>query len=69
MFPKIKVLSILPKLMDSLWLKILLFCLLLTLILSPFAGFAPLLIFLLVAGTWWIVQSILQALITGETSE
>lgn len=55
--------------MQNLWFKILILCLLLTLILSPFAGFAPLLLFLLAAGVLWIVQSIFQVLVTGEPTE
>jgi len=55
--------------MSDLWSKILIFGLLLTLILSPFAGFAPLLLFLLAAGTLWIVQSIFQVLIAGKPTE
>jgi hypothetical protein len=55
--------------MERLWFKIFLFSLLLTLVLAPFAGFAPLLLFLLVAGVLWIARSLLQVFLTGEPLE
>lgn len=53
--------------MDSIWSKIFLFSLLLLLALAPFAGFAPLLLVILFAGTVNLVGSIVQILFFGET--
>ncbi|HEY9769908.1 MAG TPA: hypothetical protein V6C71_15670 [Coleofasciculaceae cyanobacterium] len=53
--------------MNNIWYKTILFGLLLMLILAPFAGFAPLLLVLLIAGVVWFFSSILKVLIFGET--
>lgn len=45
---------------------ILLVSLLLLFLLAPFAGLAPLMLLLLVAGVVWVVGSLLQVLIFGE---
>ena len=52
--------------MNNIWTKVILFGLLLMLVLAPFAGFAPLLLVLLLAGTYWFVSSIAKVLIFGE---
>ena len=53
--------------MNDIWYKLLLFALLLMFVIAPFAGFAPLLLVLLVAGAYWFFSSILQAFIYGKT--
>lgn len=53
--------------MNDFWYKTLLFGLLLMLVLAPFAGFAPLLLVLLVAGVYWFLSSIFQILIFGKS--
>lgn len=53
--------------MNNIWYRIILFSLLLMLVLAPFAGFAPLLLVLLIAGVYWFFSSILQVLIFGES--
>jgi hypothetical protein len=53
--------------MNSIWLRIILFGLLLTLVLAPFAGFAPLLLIILIAGTLWFLASIFQILVLGNS--
>ena len=52
--------------MNSIWYRIVLLVFLLTLILAPFAGFAPLLLIILFAGVYWFVVSIGQILIFGD---
>ena len=54
--------------MDNIWSRVVLFGLLLMLILAPFAGFAPLLLILLLAGVYWFFSSIVRVLIFGESS-
>jgi hypothetical protein len=53
--------------MNTIWSRIILFGLLLTLVLAPFAGFAPLLLIILIAGTLWFLTSILQILVLGNS--
>lgn len=53
--------------MNNIWYRIALLIFLLTLVLAPFAGFAPLLLMLLVAGIYWFGSSILKILILGES--
>ena len=53
--------------MNNIWYRIILFSLLLMLVLAPFAGFAPLLLMLLIAGVYWFFSSILQVLVFGES--
>ncbi|HAG80778.1 MAG TPA: hypothetical protein DCL61_06320 [Cyanobacteria bacterium UBA12227] len=55
--------------MKSTWTKVLLLSLLLIAILAPFAGLAPLMLIVLVAGVCSIVGSIVQVLIFGETQD
>lgn len=55
--------------MDNIWYKVILFGLLLMLVLAPFAGFAPLLLVLLLAGVYWFFGSIVKVLIFGEPSK
>lgn len=54
--------------MNNIWYRVILFGLLLMLILAPFAGFAPLLLVLLLAGVYWFFSSIIRVLIFGESS-
>ena len=53
--------------MNNILYKIILFALLLMLVLAPFAGLAPLLLVLLIAGAAWFFSSILQVLVVGES--
>ncbi|WP_036488006.1 hypothetical protein [Myxosarcina sp. GI1] len=53
--------------MNTFWLRIIAFGLLLMLVLAPFAGFAPLFLIILVAGAFWFLGSILQVLVFGES--
>lgn len=55
--------------MNSFWLRIIAFGLLLLLVLAPFASFAPLFLIILVAGTFWFLGSIFQVLIFGESKK
>ena len=55
--------------MNNIWYKAILLGLLLMLILAPFAGFAPLLIVILVAGIAWFFSSIIQVLFFGKLPE
>ena len=55
--------------MNNIWYKLILFSLLLMLIFTPFAGFAPLLLVILVAGTYWFFSSLIRVLILGDTDK
>ena len=55
--------------MNNIWYRVILFGLLLMLILAPFAGFAPLLLVLLLAGVYWFFSSIVRVLIFGESGK
>lgn len=55
--------------MNSIWYKIVLFGLLLMSILVPFAGFKPLLLIILIAGTYWFVAPVITILIFGKSEE
>ena len=55
--------------MNDIWYKAILFGLLLMLIFAPFAGFAPLLLIMLIAGICWFVVPIVKILIFGESKE
>lgn len=55
--------------MNNIWYRVILFGLLLMLILAPFAGFAPLLLVLLLAGVYWFFGSIVRVLIFGESNK
>lgn len=50
--------------MNEFWYKATIFGLLLVFILAPFAGFAPLLLILLIGGTYWFFAPIVQSLIS-----
>ena len=52
--------------MNNIWYKVILFALLLTFVLAPFAGFAPLMLILLIAGAYWFFSSVLQILVFGD---
>jgi hypothetical protein len=54
--------------MNNIWSKIIVFSLLLILVLAPFAGFAPLLLIVLIAGTFWFLGSIFQILVFGQSN-
>ena len=61
------VLEIIEAIVNNIWYRTILFGLLLMLVLAPFAGFAPLLLVLLIAGAYWFFSSILQVLIFGNS--
>lgn len=48
--------------MNEFWYKVTIFGLLLMFVLAPFAGFAPLLLIILMAGTYWFFAPVIQAL-------
>ena len=52
--------------MNSVWYKAILLGLLLMFICAPFAGFAPLLLVVLIASVYWFFTSIVQTLVFGE---
>ena len=55
--------------MDNIWYKVVLLGLLLMFIIAPFAGFAPLLLVLLIASVYWFFAPIIQTLIFGKEKE
>ena len=55
--------------MNSILNKTILLGLLLMFVVAPFAGFAPLLLVILIAGVCWFVSSIFRVLIFGEDNE
>ena len=55
--------------MNNIWYRVILLGLILTLILAPFAGFAPLLLVLLIASIYWFISSLVQTLIFGEQNK
>ncbi|MDY7013846.1 MAG: hypothetical protein SVX43_09675 [Cyanobacteriota bacterium] len=55
--------------MNQLWVKTVLLMFLLTLLLAPFAGLAPLIFLVLVLGVVWFASSIWQALVSDEGIE
>lgn len=52
--------------MNSVWYKALLLGILLMFIFAPFAGFAPLLLVVLIASVYWFSTSIVKTLVFGE---
>lgn len=52
--------------MNSIWYKALLLGLLLMFIFAPYAGFAPLLLVVLIASVYWFLTSIVQTLVFGD---
>ena len=55
--------------MNSTIFRLTLFSFLLVLVLAPFAGFAPLLLVLLIAGTYWFISPIARIVIFGDSSK
>ncbi|MBE9047512.1 hypothetical protein IQ255_24435 [Pleurocapsales cyanobacterium LEGE 10410] len=55
--------------MNNIWYRTILFVLLLTMVLAPFAGFAPLLLVILIAASYWFFGSILKTLVFGESEQ
>lgn len=53
--------------MKNTWVKIVLMGLLLFVVIAPFAGLAPLMLFLVVYGIGSILWSLLRTLVLGET--
>ena len=52
--------------MNSVWYKAILLGLLLMFIFAPYAGFAPLLLVVLIASIYWFLTSIVRVLIFGD---
>ena len=52
--------------MNDFWYRAAIFGLLLMFVLAPFAGFAPLLLIILVAGTYWFFTPIVRAFFKPE---
>ena len=52
--------------MNSVWYKALLLGILLMFIFAPYAGFAPLLLVVLIASVYWFLTSIVRTLVFGE---
>lgn len=55
--------------MNNIWYRLTFFSLLLMLIFAPFAGFAPLLLVILIAGSYWFLSPIAKIIIAGSTEE
>lgn len=55
--------------MNNIWYKVILFGLLLSFVFAPFAGFAPLMLVLLIAGAYWFFSSIVQVLVFGDRTK
>lgn len=55
--------------MKSTWVRIILLGLLLMVVLAPFAGLAPLMLVLLIAGVGSLLWSLLQVLVFGKRAE
>lgn len=55
--------------MGNIWYKALLTGLLFMLVLAPFAGFAPLIIVVLITTAWWFLSSLAQVILFGEEVE
>ena len=55
--------------MSNIWYKIALLGFVLTFVLAPFAGFAPLLLVILIASVYWFLGSVMQILIFGKPAE
>ena len=52
--------------MNSVWYKAILLGLLLMFIFAPYAGFAPLLLVVLITSVYWFLTSIVKVLVFGE---
>lgn len=52
--------------MNNIWYRLILIALLLMFVLAPFAGFAPLLLIIVIAGIAWAVATIVRILIYGK---
>jgi|GEM_PF-3381596 len=55
--------------MNNIWYKIALLGFLLMFIFAPYAGFAPLLLVLLIASVYWFLTSIVKVLVFGQQNE
>jgi hypothetical protein len=55
--------------MNDFWYKATIFCLLVMFVLAPFAGFAPLLLIVLIAGIYWFFVPVIQALFGKKISD
>lgn len=55
--------------MNNFWYKATIFCLLVMFVLAPFAGFAPLLLIALIAGSYWFFAPVIQALFGKKISD
>ena len=53
--------------MNNIWYRLILFSWLLMLIFAPFAGFAPLLLVILISGFCWFLSPLAKILILGDT--
>ena len=55
--------------MDSVLYRLTIYSLLLMLVFAPFAGFAPLMLVILITGTYWILSPIAKMLIFRKKDE
>lgn len=55
--------------MNNIWYRLILLSFLLMLVLAPFAGFAPLLLVILIAGVYWFLAPLAKIIVFGETKE
>ena len=55
--------------MNNLWYKLALLIMLITFVTAPFAGFAPLLLIILLAGLYWFFAPIIRTLLVGGESQ
>lgn len=55
--------------MNNIWYRLTLFSFVLLLIFAPFAGFAPLLLIILITGIYWFLSPIAKIIITGNINE
>ena len=55
--------------MNNIWYRLILFGLLLMLVFAPFAGFMPLLLVILIAGTYWFLSPIAKIIILGNIND
>ncbi|MEM8723155.1 MAG: hypothetical protein AAGE84_28360 [Cyanobacteria bacterium P01_G01_bin.39] len=53
--------------MNNIWYRFTLFGFMLLLIFAPFAGFAPLLLIILITGIYWFLSPIAKIIIAGNT--
>ena len=55
--------------MNNIWYRLILIALLLMFVLAPFAGFAPLLLIIVIAGIFWALADIVKILIYGKQAD